>query len=100
LFLWDWELMFTQLLNDVALHGIKSDIAKKFHNTLSALIVEMAKKMEISRVVLSGGCFQNMLLLEHTIEELRKNGFTPYWHQRIPTNDGGISLGQVYANVF
>lgn len=100
LFLWDWELMFTQLLNDVALHGIKSDIAKKFHNTLSALIVEMAKKMKISRVVLSGGCFQNMLLLKHTIEELRKNGFTPYWHQRIPTNDGGISLGQVYANLF
>lgn len=99
MFVWNWETMFTQLLKDVALGNKIFDISKKFHNTLSMLIVEMAKKIKISRIVLSGGCFQNKLLLEQTIVELRKNDFTPYWHQRIPTNDGGISLGQVYANV-
>ncbi|MDD8018387.1 MAG: carbamoyltransferase HypF [Bacteroidota bacterium] len=99
LFRWDWKEMFKKILADVASNVPKADIAKKFHNTLSLLIIEMAKKMNVQQVVLSGGCFQNILLLEKTISALRVNGFSPYWHQRIPTNDGGISLGQIYSIV-
>ena len=50
-----------------------------------------------TRVVLSGGCFQNRYLTERTIQRLRAEGFHPYWHQRVPPNDGGIALGQVTA---
>jgi hydrogenase maturation protein HypF len=44
---------------------------------------------------LSGGCFQNKILSEWTISKLREEGFSPYWNQRVPPNDGGLSVGQV-----
>jgi hydrogenase maturation protein HypF len=49
------------------------------------------------RVVLTGGCFQNRRLLEGAVYQLRQAGFRPYWHQRVPPNDGGIALGQAVA---
>jgi hydrogenase maturation protein HypF len=50
-------------------------------------------------VALSGGTFQNLLLLEQVLECLVGKGFTVYRHQRVPTNDGGLALGQtVLAN--
>ena len=48
-----------------------------------------------TRVVLSGGCFQNRYLIERAVQRLHEAGFRPYWHQRVPTNDGGIALGQI-----
>jgi hydrogenase maturation protein HypF len=45
-------------------------------------------------VVLSGGCFQNRILLEGTVTELKKKDFEVYYHSQVPTNDGGVSLGQ------
>ena len=45
-------------------------------------------------MVLSGGCFQNKYLLEGVVKRLSEEGFTPVWHRHIPTNDGGISVGQ------
>jgi hydrogenase maturation protein HypF len=48
-------------------------------------------------VALTGGCFQNRYLLERTVTRLAAEKFQPYWHQRVPTNDGGIALGQVMA---
>jgi hydrogenase maturation protein HypF len=47
--------------------------------------------------VLSGGCFQNKYLTERAVCRLREEGFRPYWHQRVPPNDGGIALGQIVA---
>jgi hydrogenase maturation protein HypF len=48
----------------------------------------------IDRAALSGGCFQNRILLEGCVEGLEGAGFTVYTHQRVPANDGGIALGQ------
>jgi hydrogenase maturation protein HypF len=48
-------------------------------------------------IALSGGCFQNRYLIERAVTRLREEGFKVYWHQRIPTNDGGIALGQAAA---
>jgi hydrogenase maturation protein HypF len=45
-------------------------------------------------VALSGGVFQNLLLLTRTVDRLQANGFRVLTHSRVPTNDGGISLGQ------
>lgn len=72
-------------------------IAARFHNTLVEMIVGMAQRIQIPAVVLTGGCFQNKFLLERSVVRLREAGFRPYWHQRVPTNDGGIALGQVVA---
>jgi hydrogenase maturation protein HypF len=74
-----------------------SEISAVFHNTLAEMIVTMARQTGEKRVVLSGGCFQNKMLLERTIQRLLAEGFQPYWHRTIPPNDGGIALGQIMA---
>jgi hydrogenase maturation protein HypF len=75
-----------------------SVISEKFHNTIAGIIVEMCRRISQEtnrkRVVLSGGVFQNMFLLRKTVTELHSEDFKVYTHHRVPTNDGGISLGQ------
>jgi hydrogenase maturation protein HypF len=46
---------------------------------------------------LSGGCFQNKYLLERAVGRLTSEGFKPFWHRRVPPNDGGISFGQAVS---
>lgn len=93
----DWEPMLRQLVSDIDSGGRPAVIASKFHNTLVEMMVAVAIEIGLERIALSGGCFQNRYLLEHAVERLSKEGFRVYWHQRVPTNDGGISLGQVAA---
>ena len=93
----DWEPLIRGVLSDIASGLVASSIAAKFHNTLSELIVEIALRAGEKRVVLSGGCFQNRYLSERTITGLEAKGLRPYWHQRVPPNDGGIALGQIYS---
>jgi hydrogenase maturation protein HypF len=69
-------------------------VAASFHHTLAEVVVGMAERQRGLPVVLTGGCFQNQLLLERCVLRLRETGHTPYWHQLVPPNDGGISLGQ------
>ena len=70
-------------------------IAAKFHRTLALCIVAMAKQRSTAQVILSGGCFQNRLLSERVLTELREAGFVPFTNQQVPPNDGGISVGQI-----
>ena len=93
----DWSPMIEAILADVK-HGVSAgEISAKFHNALVEAVVTVAKHVGESRVVLSGGCFQNRYLTERTVKRLREEKFQPYWHQRVPTNDGGIALGQIIA---
>jgi hydrogenase maturation protein HypF len=75
-----------------------SVISRKFHNTVIRLFSDLChivrKDTGIGSVALSGGVFQNDLLLSEMIPALEKRDFTVYTHQHVPTNDGGISLGQ------
>ncbi|MEW5798348.1 MAG: carbamoyltransferase HypF [Bacteroidota bacterium] len=93
----DWEPMFNCLLSERA-YCDTATLARKFHNTMVEMIVAVAQRAHYKKIVLSGGCFQNALLLERTVHHLREEGFKPYWHQRVPTNDGGISLGQAFVH--
>lgn len=95
----DWSPMVTGLLADIAAAVPLHAISQKFHNTLAEYIIAVARRIGIERVVLTGGCFQNVYLLTHTVGRLREEKFQPYWHQRIPPNDGGIALGQIYASI-
>jgi len=81
----------------------KGRIAVRFHNTVAQIINEMchliADETGISNVALSGGVFQNRLLLRKTVSLLESSGFQVFTHRQVPCNDGGISLGQaVIAN--
>lgn len=95
----DWEPAMVAVLHDLHRNEPMSLIAARFHNMLVEAAVRVAERIGEERVVLSGGCFQNKYLTEHLIARLRQEGFRPYWHQRVPPNDGGIALGQLYASV-
>lgn len=73
-------------------------ISARFHFSVAQLIVNVAQNVReqtgLNRVVLSGGVFQNMWLLERVTQLLRENKFEVFTHGRVPANDGGISLGQ------
>jgi hydrogenase maturation protein HypF len=73
-------------------------ISGKFHRTVARLVVETCSRIRLDsgldRVVLSGGVFQNTLLLALVFDGLKEAGFRAYTHHLVPTNDGGISLGQ------
>jgi hydrogenase maturation protein HypF len=60
----------------------------------------IAAKTGIAKVALSGGVFQNRLLLRSTVAALREAGFEVIIHARVPTNDGGVSLGQAVVAHF
>ena len=96
-FVLDWSRMIPAILADVRGGVSAAKISAKFHNTLAEAVVMIARKCGQPRVALSGGCFQNRYLTERTVTRLRAEKFQPYWHQRVPPNDGGIALGQIYA---
>ncbi len=80
-----------------------SIVSARFHNTMVNVIVDtcinISKGENISDIVLSGGVFQNAYLLEKSEEMLRKKGLTVYSHTKIPTNDGGLAVGQMVVAV-
>jgi hydrogenase maturation protein HypF len=75
-----------------------SRIAAKFHTTLVEIIRSVCGHIReltnLRRVVLSGGVFQNALLLTAVISRLWDDGFAVYTHSLVPSNDGGLCLGQ------
>jgi hydrogenase maturation protein HypF len=93
----DWAPMIQGLLADSRVRAPLATISARFHHALGEAIVLVARAAGEDRVVLTGGCFQNRVLLEEAVRRLRQDGFRPYWHQRVPPNDGGIALGQVVA---
>jgi len=94
------SLIFEQLLLDMT-NGVNNKVlATKLHNTIAEITRRTCninrKLYDIHNVVLTGGVFQNIFLINKTIELLQKDGFNVYIHSRVPSNDGCISLGQIY----
>jgi hydrogenase maturation protein HypF len=86
------------ILKDLPGHEI-SEISAKFHNTVAQVILEVSKQIrqetDLNNVVLSGGVFQNKYLLEKSLCLLNSNRFRVFTNHLVPSNDGGISLGQI-----
>ncbi len=93
----DWAPMMQAVVEDIETGVPPAMVSVRFHNTLAEIIVTVAGRMGEARVALTGGCFQNKYLLERSVHRLEESGFKPYWHQRIPPNDGCIAPGQVVA---
>jgi hydrogenase maturation protein HypF len=83
---------------DLAAGKSRSVIAGRFHNGVAGLITEccglLRERHGLGTVALSGGVFQNLLLLHATVAQLEARGFSVLVHSRVPCHDGGISLGQ------
>jgi len=97
-FIVDWRPLLQALCADL-LSGVEiSLVSARFHNTMSDIVVagcrRCAEAHEVRTVALSGGVFQNALLVEGVLPRLRDAGFTVLTHAQVPPNDGGISLGQ------
>jgi hydrogenase maturation protein HypF len=95
--------LFPAIIYDLQQGVSKATISAKFHNSVAKMISEVCRLIAgvtgIKQVALSGGVFQNRLLLRLVIPLLESSGFSVLTHRQVPTNDGGISLGQaVVAN--
>lgn len=75
-----------------------STISTKFHNTISEMVQQtchrLRERTKINTIALSGGVWQNMVLLQKTLIALDKDNFDILIHSKVPTNDGGLALGQ------
>ena len=91
----DWAPALDELLDDLDGGTAPGVAAARFHNGLVAAIAAVAVEVGEPRVALTGGVFQNRILAERTAETLRAAGMRPLLHRRVPTNDGGLALGQV-----
>ncbi len=94
-FVLDWRPLVEAVVADVRRSVVPAIIAGRFHNALVEAIVNIAHVVGCERVALTGGCFQNQLLVERAARRLEASGFTVLLHRAVPTGDGGISLGQV-----
>ena len=96
------DLLFSEILRRRMAGEDVDALSWAFHDALAELVAAACKEARdrtgIQTVALSGGVYQNILLLERTDSRLKKDGFLVLKHHLIPPNDGGIGLGQaVYA---
>jgi hydrogenase maturation protein HypF len=90
----DWAPCLSQIMAAVRAGADSGEVAGSFHAGMAGMIAAVAERIGEGNVVLTGGCFQNATLLEATVGRLCRAGLRPYWHSRVPTNDGGIAVGQ------
>ncbi len=90
----DWAPLVEAVRRDVQRGEPQSMVAARFHNALAEWIAAAAARSGVRQVALSGGVFQNGYLVERAVALLESSGFAVYTHQRVPSNDGGIALGQ------
>jgi hydrogenase maturation protein HypF len=94
----DLHPMIRQIVTDISENKEPAFISAKFHNTLAAGLLEMAKAARqakgLNTVALSGGVFCNRYLTDRLIQLLKKDSFLVLYNRDFPANDGGISIGQ------
>ena len=96
--------LLRQIIADVRSRKPAGWIGARFHQTLASLALEVSKRMQetfgIQEVALSGGVWQNQVLLDLAHTALIQHKFTVYTHQQTPANDGGLALGQAVVAGF
>ncbi|MGC8739211.1 MAG: carbamoyltransferase HypF [Candidatus Hydrogenedens sp.] len=91
----DWKPIIEFILEHSNKRLSTPQLANLFHQYLALCIKQTVNKAGIENVVVNGGCFQNRLLLNYTINLLRSE-YNVYFAEQVPPNDGCISLGQIY----
>ncbi len=97
-FILDMSSTIRYIVDEIIRGTDRSEISFSFHLTIARAFAAMAEEVRaitgLNRVALSGGCFQNRILLEKSVQELENAEFTVYCHRQVPANDGGVALGQ------
>ncbi|EOY8506847.1 TPA: carbamoyltransferase HypF [Enterobacter cloacae] len=96
----DYRPMIKELVSELATTVPNLTLlSRRFHSTIVDMIISVCKHLSqvaaTRQVVLSGGVFLNEFILLNAVDGLNAAGLKPYFHQCVPTNDGGISLGQI-----
>ncbi len=90
--------LFEAIITDMDAGAPIAVISARFHNTISGMIVQMCRQLaeenSLNTVAISGGVFQNRRLLEQAIKELKAAGLKVISQSQVPSNDGGVALGQ------
>lgn len=98
----DTQFIIREIVEDWRRKENKSIISAKFHNTIAQICLDASldiqKNTGVNTVALSGGVWQNITLLQKTKPLLEENGFSVLIHNQVPSNDGGISLGQLMVS--
>lgn len=101
----DQSILLEELLQSIV-HDVRTGkpagmIGARFHKTIADITIDVCKRARVqtrlSEVVLSGGVWQNQILLYLVRDGLEREGFTVYFHKQVPCNDGGLALGQAVA---
>ena len=94
----DVSVLIRAVVEDLQTGVAAPVISARFHNAMADLVLAVCGGLRegagLSTVALSGGVFQNSLLLARTLDRLQGRGFQVLTHRQVPCNDGGISLGQ------
>jgi hydrogenase maturation protein HypF len=91
----DWRPLLHAVLADLSRGVPPSTIALAFHLALAEVIGQLAGALEVGQLLLAGGCFQNQLLLEHSVMALDQRGVQAFWPQQLPCNDAALPIGQL-----
>lgn len=99
----DTTPIINSIIRDLKVGTSKKIISQRFHNSIISFSVDICRRLRdiynINEVALSGGVFQNNYIFEGLVNALKQHNFKVYTHSIVPTNDGGIALGQlVVAN--
>jgi len=94
----DLRPMVAELCDDLVARTSVGKVAAKFHNTVASFLLAGAQRAReltgLGVVALSGGCFLNRYLTARLVRLLEADGFEVLTHRTVPTNDGGVALGQ------
>jgi hydrogenase maturation protein HypF len=93
----DWRSAIEQLRGDLVAATPVPLVSARFHNGLARLAAEIVDRIGVPQVALTGGCFQNRLLLDRVTSRLSESGVAVYTQRRVPPGDGGIALGQLFG---
>jgi hydrogenase maturation protein HypF len=89
----DW----TELVDALMRESDPRAASARFHGTLAEWVLRVARRCGVRQIALSGGCFQNARLVDMVCGRADRAGLRVFTHQRVPPNDGGLALGQIYA---
>jgi hydrogenase maturation protein HypF len=96
----DCDPLIQAIVEDLTRKESPSSISARFHNSIARVVVRMAQRIReawgLTEIYLSGGVFQNTLLLDKVRDLLSGAGLAVYAHHKVPPNDACISLGQAY----
>jgi hydrogenase maturation protein HypF len=101
--IWDPDPIIEAIVEDLKRKESPAVISARFHNSIVRILSQTATRMRqgtgLRDIFLSGGVFQNTLILGKTRDILKEDGFKVHIHQKVPSNDGGISLGQAFYGI-